>query len=186
MKLIQLAVLALCSQAAFAQNAERHFLSASRGANSLEITTNDGKYVIKPYSAAVVETTFIPNGERPDPSSHAVVLAPAAMPTTLRDEGGALEYATPGLTVRVEKKPFRIAYLYKGQPLVAEKRGYRRAKSSRTICERGEWTRHAFSRSRTSGGGRSPAFPSATCSTSVCQGKAGTGFPEKTNENKRL
>lgn len=126
MKLIQLAVLALCSQAALAQNADRQFISAARNANSLEIGTNDGKYIIKPYSAAVVETTFIPHGEQFDPASHAVVLAPAAVATTLREEGGALEYATPGLTVRIEKKPFRISYAYKGQPLVAEKRGYRR------------------------------------------------------------
>ena len=39
--------------------------------------TSDGRYVIKPYSAAIVETTFIPAGEAFDPASHAVVLAPA-------------------------------------------------------------------------------------------------------------
>ena len=126
MKLFKLAALALASQAALAQNADRQFQSVVRNANVLEIATSDGKYIIKPYSAAVVETTFIPNGERADPVSHAVVLAPQAVATTLRDEGGVLEFATPGIAVRVEKKPFRISYAWKGQPLVAEKRGYRR------------------------------------------------------------
>ena len=108
-----------------AQNADRHFLSAAKNGNALEIGTNDGTYIIKPYSAAVVETTFIPKGEVADAVSHAVVLPPAMVASTLRDEGGVLEFATPGITVRVEKQPFRISYLYKGQPLVAEKRGYR-------------------------------------------------------------
>jgi oligosaccharide 4-alpha-D-glucosyltransferase len=109
-----------------AQNADRHFLSAAKSGNALEIGTNDGKYIIKPYSAAVVETTFIPKGEVVDAVSHAVVLPPAVVASTLREEGGVLEFATPGITVRVEKQPFRISYLYKGQPLVAERRGYRR------------------------------------------------------------
>jgi alpha-glucosidase (family GH31 glycosyl hydrolase) len=126
MKLIKFAILALASHAAMAQNADRQFLSAARSANGLEIATNDGRYIIKPYSAAVVETTFIPKGESMDPVSHAVVLPPAMVAGTLRDEGGALEFATPGITVRVEKRPFRISYAYKGQPLVAEKRGYHR------------------------------------------------------------
>lgn len=46
-----------------AQNADRHFLSAAKSGNVLEIGTNDGKYIIKPYSAAVVETTFVPKGK---------------------------------------------------------------------------------------------------------------------------
>ncbi|MGW8394143.1 TIM-barrel domain-containing protein [Pseudoduganella sp. HUAS MS19] len=126
MKLIKFAILVLVSQAAMAQNADRHFLSAAKNGNALEIGTNDGRYIIKPYSAALVETTFIPKGEVADATSHAVVLAPAVVASTLRDEGGVLEFATQGIAVRVEKQPFRISYLYKGQPLVAEKRGYRR------------------------------------------------------------
>ncbi|MTW10858.1 DUF5110 domain-containing protein [Pseudoduganella eburnea] len=124
MKLIKFAILALISQAALAQNADRHFMSAANKGNALEIRTNDGIYIIKPYSAAVVETSFIPKGEVADPVSHAVIMAPETVATTLRDEGGVLEFATPGITVRVEKQPFRISYAYKGQPLVAEKRGY--------------------------------------------------------------
>ncbi|KQV54053.1 glycosyl hydrolase [Duganella sp. Root336D2] len=133
MKLIKFAILALISQAAMAQNADRHFLSAAKNGSALEIGTNDGTYIIKPYSAAVVETTFIPKGEVADAVSHAVVLPPAIVPSTLREEGGTLEFATAGITVRVEKQPFRISYLYKGQPLVAEKRGYRRDGSMEAI-----------------------------------------------------
>jgi len=136
MKYFKFALLALASQAALAQNADRHFVSATRNQNTLEIAVSDGKYLIKPYSATVVETTFIPNGERFDPVSHAVVLAPAAttaLDVALADRGASLDFATPGITVHVQKQPFRISYIYKGQPLVAEKRGYIHGAGNETI-----------------------------------------------------
>jgi hypothetical protein len=40
-----------------------------------------------------------------------------------------IELATEGIVVTVEKSPFRIAYSYKGKPLVAEKQGYGHAAS---------------------------------------------------------
>lgn len=129
-----IARLALClapclaaSSLAAAQNADRQFQSISRNQNTLEIATSDGRYYITPYAANIVETSFVPHGERLDPASHAVVLAPGQVPATLKDEGGRVSFATPGITVSVDKQPFRISYAYKGKPLVAEKRGYGRA-----------------------------------------------------------
>jgi alpha-glucosidase/oligosaccharide 4-alpha-D-glucosyltransferase len=110
--------------AALAQNAERKFDAAAQHGGQLELRTSDGRYLITPYSSSIVETTFIPAGEQLDPVSHAVVLKPAAVKTTLKDKGNVIEYATPGITVVVTKSPFRIAYVYKGKPLVAEKHGY--------------------------------------------------------------
>ncbi|MET0321654.1 MAG: TIM-barrel domain-containing protein [Duganella sp.] len=107
-----------------AQNAGRTFENVASRDGQLEIRTSDGRYLIKPYSNAIVETTFIPNGEQVDPASHAVVLAPAAVRTTVADRGDRIEFATPGIVVTVTKSPFRIAYAYKGKPLVAEKLGY--------------------------------------------------------------
>ncbi|MBQ5940799.1 TIM-barrel domain-containing protein [Massilia sp. AB1] len=126
-----LARLALCLMAsplAFAQNADRHLEGVTRNQNTLEIATNDGRYLIRPYAANIVETTFVPKGERADSASHAVVLAPAPIAATLKDEGGRITYATEGISVTVDKQPFRISYAYKGKPLVAEKRGYARMK----------------------------------------------------------
>ncbi|WP_432380416.1 TIM-barrel domain-containing protein [Duganella sp. P38] len=118
----------LASQGALAQNAARKFDGATERDGHLEVRTSDGTYLIKPYSAGIVETTFVPAGESADPASHAVVLAPAAVRTSLRQTGGSIEYATPGIKVTITKSPFRIAYAYKGKPLVAEKRGYIRVK----------------------------------------------------------
>ncbi|WP_181259207.1 glycoside hydrolase family 31 protein [Pseudoduganella armeniaca] len=114
----------LAAPATFAQNADRQFHSFTSHGNTLEIVTSDGRYLIKPYSAAIVETTFVPNGEQADARSHAVVLAPTSVATTVKDTPARIEFATPGIAVNVDKRPFRISYAYKGQPLVAEKAGY--------------------------------------------------------------
>ena len=121
--LAALAALLAATSAAHAQNADRQFQSFAARGNALEIATNDGRYLIKPYSATVVETTFVPKGEQFDPASHAVILAPSAT-VTLHEAADRIEYATSGIAVTVQKKPFRISYAYKGQPLVAEKLGY--------------------------------------------------------------
>ncbi|MEM8513812.1 oligosaccharide 4-alpha-D-glucosyltransferase [Massilia sp. MP_M2] len=136
-----IARLALCitalplatSTLAFAQNAERQFKSVTQNGNTLEIATADGRYLIKPYSSAIVETTFVPNGEKFEPASHAVILAPVQAPATFNDDGARITYATDGIAVTVERKPFRIAYTYKGKPLVAEKRGFGRVDGMDTI-----------------------------------------------------
>src|SRR5471032_1867358 len=123
-KLAAVLPLLVASQAGQAQNADRKFDSATRNGGQLEVHTSDGRYVIKPYSAGIVETTFVPNGEQIDPASHAVVLAPAAVRTTLTTKVNSIEYATPGIVVTITKSPFQISYAYKGKRLVAEKHGY--------------------------------------------------------------
>jgi len=123
----------LASQVALAQNAERQLLGYARNQNTLEVRTSDGVYLIKPYSAHVVETTFIPTGEKRDSVSHAVVLAPTDVGATLKSEGNRIEFATPGIAVVVDKAPLRISYLYKGKPLVAEKGGYARGDKLESI-----------------------------------------------------
>lgn len=118
---IAAAVFALSAQA---QGAGRHFLGFKSGHGSYEIDTSDGRYLIKPYAPDIVETTFIPQGQAAQPGSYAVVLKPGEVPVKVGEDARRIELATPGLTVTVEKDPFRIGYSYKGRPLVAEKEGY--------------------------------------------------------------
>jgi alpha-glucosidase/oligosaccharide 4-alpha-D-glucosyltransferase len=120
------AALAITPQV-FAQNAQRHYQGFSANHNQLEITTSEGRYLVRAYSANIVETSFIPNGEQFDPASHAVVLAPASVPTSVKEDADHVELATGGITVSIDKAPFRISYAYKGRPLVAEKLGYTHA-----------------------------------------------------------
>jgi YD repeat-containing protein len=115
------------SPLAQAQNLDRQFLGFKQaGGNGFEIATSDGRYVIKPYAPNIVETSFVPSAEegRPAQASHAVVLAPGQVPVQVKEDAARIVLATEGITVTVEKSPFRIGYSYKGKPLVAEKRGY--------------------------------------------------------------
>jgi alpha-glucosidase/oligosaccharide 4-alpha-D-glucosyltransferase len=123
-KLAALPLALLACHAAIAQNAGRKFDGVTNSGGQLEVRTSDGVYLIKPYSAAIVETTFVPKGETADPASHAVVLAPAAVKTTLKQSAAGIEYATPGIVVTITRSPFKIAYAYKGRQLIAEKHGY--------------------------------------------------------------
>jgi hypothetical protein len=111
-----------------AQNLDRHFLGFKNAGNRFEIATSDGRYLIKPYAANIVETSFVPSAEegKPQAASHAVVLAPAQVAVKVQEDAARIVLATEGITVTVEKSPFRIGYSYKGKPLVAEKRGYGR------------------------------------------------------------
>jgi alpha-glucosidase (family GH31 glycosyl hydrolase) len=141
MKFTTFAGLAACSAAlaasplAHAQNLERHFLGFRNVAGSgFQIATSDGRYLIRPYAANIVETTFVPAAEEgregsasKQQPSHAVILAPGQVPVQVKEDGDRIVLATEGITVTVEKAPFRISYSYKGRPLVAEKRGYAQA-----------------------------------------------------------
>lgn len=131
--ILLLSVGLLVGQAALAQNAERKFERAQAHADHLEIVTSDGAYLIRPYSAQIMETSFIPRGETHDPKSHAVVMPPAAIKATFSADGQRIDYATAGLAVVVTKAPFQISYVYKGKTLTAEKRGYARAGNMDTI-----------------------------------------------------
>jgi oligosaccharide 4-alpha-D-glucosyltransferase len=119
-----------------AQNLERHFLGFQQvGGKGYEIATSDGRYLIKPYAPDIVETSFVPSAEEGQPraASHAVVLAPGQVPVQVTEDAARIVLATEGITVTVDKSPFRIGYSYKGKPLVAEKRGYGRADKLESI-----------------------------------------------------
>ena len=130
---LALAFCAAVRAPALAQNAERQLQGVTRNQDTLDIATSDGHYLIKPYSNAIVETTFIPNGERVDPVSHAVVMTPLPVQASLEDDGARITFATAGIAVTIDKRPFRIAYTYKGKPLIAEKRGYAHGGALETI-----------------------------------------------------
>ena len=119
------ALLLLLPSLAFAQNSSRTVERIEQKGNRLEVVTNDGVYLITPYSDRIMETVFVPKGEAHDPRSHAVVMTPKAA-GSLTTAGGAVQFATGGISATVTRSPFGISYAYKGKPLVAEKNGYTR------------------------------------------------------------
>ena len=122
--LLEAIFLLLLAPVAMAQNDNRSVKSFSDKGNQLDIMTNDGQYVIKPYSDKIVETTFIPTGQSVGSASHAVVMTPAKIKASVKETVSSIDYATAGIAVHITKSPFQISYTYKGKQLISEKFGY--------------------------------------------------------------
>lgn len=115
----------LVTTISLAQNTNRIFKKASvKVGDYLEVEVNDGTYKIQFYAPEIVETTFIPTGETALSESHAVVLKTSISNIKLNDTGTIVQFSSEGIQVNIQKTPFKITYVYKGEEVVSEKRGY--------------------------------------------------------------
>jgi len=112
----------------FAQNINRKYISHEWNQNVLEIKTSDGMYFIQSYTDQIIETSFVPNEEKFNPNSHAVVLKPNQNPIQLKESTDFLEIKTKTLEIQIAKSPFKISYFKKGELLLSEKAGYLKRK----------------------------------------------------------
>ena len=135
----KLLLVLLISSISFAQNANRKYISHSWKNNILEVKTSDGSYLIKPYSDKIVETSFIPNGDASDresakqsfnPNSHAVVKTAEKRWASFTKTDNSLTLLTKGITVVINKSPFKITYSNLGKVLLSEKMGYAKVNDS--------------------------------------------------------
>jgi oligosaccharide 4-alpha-D-glucosyltransferase len=126
----KLVLLLLITTFSFAQNANKKYISHSWKNNRLEIKTSDGSYLIKPYSDKIVETSFIPNGEQFNPNSQAVVKTPEKTAVNFTKTNNSLNLLTKGITVVINKSPFKITYSSNGKVLLSEKSGYTKVNDS--------------------------------------------------------
>lgn len=126
-------LLLLVTTISFAQNANRKYISHSWKNNVLEVKTSDGNYIIKPYSEKIIETTFIPNGEKFNSVSHAVVKTPEKVNAKLTESKNALDIFTLGIKVIVYKSPFKIVYFNKNNEIFSEKMGYTKKDSTEVL-----------------------------------------------------
>ena len=116
-----------------AQNANRHIQSTEYFGDRLELVMNDGRYIIKPFSDNIIETSFIPKGEAYNPQSHAVVMQPEKLKAKFNDKKDKITYATKGVEVVIEKSPFKISYYYGDKLLLSEKEGYVKKDSTEVL-----------------------------------------------------
>ena len=126
----KLLLIFLISAVSFAQNVNRKYISHSWKNNLLEVKTSDGSYFIKPYSDKIIETSFIPIGEQFNSNSHAVVKSPEKGIAVFTKGESALSLITKGITVVINKSPFKITYSNKGKVLISEKFGYTKVNDS--------------------------------------------------------
>ena len=107
------------------QNASRQFISLEQDDFGLKITVSDGQYLIRAYSDKIIETSFIPQGQKYIDSSHAVVAAWLKQPFQLGQTSTGQQGAWMGeFWIWINKDPFKISYHYKDQYLTSEKEGY--------------------------------------------------------------
>ena len=132
-------ILLFITSISFAQNVNRKYVSHSWKNNILEVKTSDGSYLIKPYSDKIVETSFIPNRDASDnesakqsfnPTSHAVVKTAEKGWASFNKTDNSLTLLTKGITVVINKSPFKITYSNLGKVLLSEKMGYTKVNDS--------------------------------------------------------
>jgi alpha-glucosidase/oligosaccharide 4-alpha-D-glucosyltransferase len=116
-----------------AQQADRTVTGYQDFGTYLEVYASDGHFRIQFITSSIVETSFIPEGESYIPESHAVILKPVSVFTTLTDQGSSLLYGSPGLDVVIEFAPLKIKYSYKNRFLIEENPGYVKTDSSERI-----------------------------------------------------
>lgn len=113
----------------FAQNSNRVFKSAEfRDGELLIIEVNDGVYRIQFYNSNIVETTFIPQNESLKPNSHAIILKPVYSDGRFNQKENTVNFSSKGISVKIQKSPFKISYYYKNKLITSEKQGYFKSK----------------------------------------------------------
>ena len=111
----------------YSQNINRKFEKITAFNNYVEVKTNDGLYRFQPYGNEIIETSFIPNGERFSENSHAVVLKPKSVKMDIIETSNLTEIKMLDLSIKITQLPFQISYYYEGNLLTSEKRGYYKA-----------------------------------------------------------
>lgn len=88
---------------------------------TLEVT--DGTLALTLYSAQTLEAVFTPRTGAANTPARAIAAVPAPVAARLRETPTRLSLTTDGLEIVVHKQPFRVAYRFRGKPLIAEERG---------------------------------------------------------------
>lgn len=106
-----------------APEAKRSFISSEKLPDGMRIATSDGTIRVRVYTESSAAVIFTPVGEK-NPPSFAVERAPQKVRADYTEGDNTITYKTNGLTIRVQKSPFKIAYNYKNRPLISEEKGY--------------------------------------------------------------
>ena len=85
----------------FSQKQAREYQSHKEENGVFEVTTTDGTYLFKIYSNSILETTFLPTGELPNETSHAVIIHPKKEKAKYSYQGEIIEYGTNGISVQI-------------------------------------------------------------------------------------
>lgn len=108
----------------FSQNTNREYFTHSWKGYRLELKTTDGTYFIQFFNDKIAETSFVPNGEKFNSQSHAVVLKTNNHPFKIEENADFIEMKTNELSIKIIKSPFQIIYSHQDKTILSEKLGY--------------------------------------------------------------
>ncbi len=112
---------------------KRKFISANQNGSQLEVKVSDGRYQFQFYSEDIVETTFAPTGETSNIESHAVIMQPETIETSVNDSSNSIQFSSNGVSVTIQKSPFEVSYTYNDETIVSERNGYQKNDDFETI-----------------------------------------------------
>lgn len=117
-----------------AQNPKRKYLGIESIPNGVQVNVSDGVYIFRSFGPKIVETTFIPNGQKHVANSHAVSIVPDEDPFTWAMSSNYLippyvhiyRKKNGGFSpiIEIRTNPFQLSYSYNGKFLISEKWGY--------------------------------------------------------------
>ena len=122
------------STVSWGQNATRQYVSVEKAGNGYKVVVSDGTYHFSAWSGKIVETSFIPNGQKQPVSSHAVVAVMNSDLLKMDSTSGVIHlFTSDDLVIDIQKKPFQISYTYKNKSVISENWGYEKAEDVEKI-----------------------------------------------------
>jgi oligosaccharide 4-alpha-D-glucosyltransferase len=102
----------------------RTYISHKEENNSLIIKTDQGLVQIIPYTNRIVEVKNFGGDEIISDSSVAIVMDPHRKFKKVEDADNALMLNTDSLEILIDKKPLRISFIFDGDTLLKEEKGF--------------------------------------------------------------
>ena len=111
------------------QSVERNFINAQFKDNILRVSVTDGTYRFAVFSDEIIDTSFLPHGENYTSQSHALSNS-IPQNASYSENKASILLLTNGISLAINKAPFKISYYYKEELLIEEGKGY-----AKNTCE---------------------------------------------------
>jgi oligosaccharide 4-alpha-D-glucosyltransferase len=126
----KIVLLFLITTISFAQNGTRKFIKIEKLSSGFSVKVSDGNYLINFLNDKIIETSFIPNGEKNNNPSDAVVLKNKLKNISFKENKNSVACGSKSsnLKIVIQKSPFKISYLNNDLEIISEKSGYLKRK----------------------------------------------------------
>ncbi len=102
----------------------RKYVSHEISNNTLFVHTDYGLTQVIPYTNRIVEVKNFRSNEPEQDSSVAAILVPHEIEFALKEDSNTLKLITDSLEVVMNKTPFRLSFIFDGDTILQEERGF--------------------------------------------------------------